>query len=186
MNKNCKINYSTIITKDELENLTSTEWNYITSEAEKQSNILRKINYSKNPSPLFTTRATIEGTATETVFLKDYKNFNPTIKNMLATEITYNDSEMLINILLSKGIDYNILNRTMNSLPKLKQMSLLKDENELDETTIENKNMNALCKLINTYYANKNYNFIINKLVEIVTFEQDLYLELQGEKQKTR
>ena len=117
----------------------------------------------------------------ELVFIRNYKDENFLVKTLLTSKIIYPNTEMIINILLSKNVTYEKLEGVINRIDKIKQMANLNSQLLNDSTMITDKNLNHLCLLLRKYYPFENRNYMIARLVDIVVHEKDLYLSLQGE-----
>jgi len=176
-----KINYTTVITKEDLELLNEKEYEEIRLICEAkvkrtQDKAYKVVSVSDN----------MQTKAYDFAFRDEKFTNMPYFKKILiATNVVYFNNETFINILLSKNITYKILFKTVSKIKLIKELALMKDEYELDEsTTISNKNLNAICSLIRKFYSYDDPNLIVAKLVEIVVFQKELYLTLEGGKQK--
>ena len=184
-----KLNYSIILTKEEIENISQEKLEYIKEAASKT---LNKINYKRQRGLTFKGSNEVfsmQNRARELVFISDYKDEDFITKTLITSNVIYPNSKTIIDILLSKNITYDILNKNISKLKSLKQLALLKDSlPDIDSITITDKNLNTICRIIERYFSCDNYNLIIAKLVQIVVYEKELFTELEmgHQLQKTR
>jgi len=178
------IDYSIILTRKEIESITEEKYNFIKNEVKRIADEAERIIQANKPSWVIERGhykiLHKENYARETVFLKDYKDENFNIKTLMTSKIIYSNTEMVINILLSKNITFEKLERIINRIEKIKQLAILNSQILDESTTITDKNLNYLCALLKKYYPYENRNYMIGRLVDIVVHEKDLYLSLQG------
>lgn len=189
------IDYSIIITKQELELIPEDRYNAIKTEAQRISTIIDRTS-SANKTQYLAEHAKVrhlnkEKYAEDMVFIKTHKTEDYLTKVLLMANTIYANSEMIINILLTKNISYEKLAINIEKIEKLKKLAILKEEMLDNTTTIVDKNLNYLCTILRKYYPYENRNYLIVKLTDIVIHEKELYLNLQGgpitpEKTKTR
>lgn len=189
-----KLNYSNILTIQDLQELNEEEYNEIKLIGEAYKKQKKQENYEQYKCSIHikgyvSNYKNLDLQAFEFAFKnKDFENENNLKKTLINAEALLPNNETLINILLSRNITRKKLLRILEKVIALKKLSQLKDDETLldDSTTLSDKNINTICALINKYCPCENYNLIIAKLTEIVLFEKELYLSLEGGKQKTR
>jgi len=127
------IDYSIILTRKEIESITEEKYNFIKNEVKRIADEAERIIQANKPSWVIERGhykiLHKENYARETVFLKDYKDENFNIKTLMTSKIIYSNTEMVINILLSKNIikklfplkffSYNSASFTTNSIALL-------------------------------------------------------------------
>lgn len=179
------LTYKNIITLQDVKQIPKEKFEFINDAASIQTNILDRVNgdnknnwIAKNCKCKNLDRQLF---AEEQVFLKFHKDEDFTTKVLIVANAIYPKSDMMVNILLSYNITYELLNKILQRLENLKKLAI---ENE---TLANDKNINYICNRLRKYYPYNNCNFLIAKLVSIVTYEKELYLNLQGKQMiKTR
>jgi len=179
------IDYSIILTRQEIESISEEKYNFIKSDALRESQLITQMSSANKPEAIVKSgkfkNISKEAYARELVFLRKYKDEDFITKTLLTSKIIYPNTEMIINILLSKNITFEKLERIINRIEKIKQLAILNSQILDENTTITDKNLNYLCILLRKYYPFENRNYMIARLVDIVVHEKDLYLSLQGE-----
>lgn len=188
-----KLNYSNILTIEDLQNLSEEEYSQIKLIGEAFKKKKKKLNYRLYQKSTFEKRHAspndINTEAFEFAFRnRDFENESYLKKVLINAEVLLPNNEIMITLLLSKNITRKNLLYILCKVIALKKLSQIKDEEKLldDSTTLSDKNINVICTLVNKYCPCENYNLIIAKLTEIVLFEKELYQKLEGGKQKTR
>lgn len=172
------INYSTVITKEDLEQISEEEYNNIKLICEAKNKADERMTFYTNNYKL--------QNAYEFAFRsKEFTNEAYYKKILIVSNLVYQSNDNIINILLSKDITYKKLSKTISRISRIKE-ALVEDETDLDENiTISYKNLNTICNIIRRFYSFDDYNLIVAKLVEIVVFDKELYLSLEGGPSKT-
>ena len=181
-----KIDFNTIITKEDLKSLTEEEINFIRKEGLKHGTYLRNAFSSEMLKELLDARAK------EIAYIgSKYQKLNPIAKELLAATIVFPNDESFIRCLLSKKITYNHLFNYARAISSIKKVTLLANKLEIDDSIkITSKKIDYLCSLVRIYFGTRDYNLIVAKINEIVVFKKDLYKKLEQEQftpsQKTR
>ena len=173
-----KLDFKTILTKEDLSSLTMDKYEFAIKEALPWSNKVRaKVagDYS-----YITTRSR------EISMGCKYNSESNTVKELIAANISYPDSEKMIKVLLDKGITYERLFMYSRLVSSCKKMSLLQSQDKAVELKAGRKELNDLCNIFIPRDGLMDKNLLIAKLNEIVVFNGDLYKSLQRSKQKTR
>jgi len=186
-----KLNYSNILTIEDLQSLSEEEYNQIKligqafkkRKKEKEFRKYKKGLYGKNCTSFMSNALE----AFEFAFKnKDFENQSDFKKTLINAEVLFPNNENLIRILLSKNITHKKLMKIIEKISLIKEKIKNNDQTLDESTTLTIKNLNIICALVNKYYPCENCNLIIAKLTEIVLFEKELYLSLEGGTQKTR
>jgi len=173
-----KINYSKVLTKEDCESITTEQYQIIIKDAKYHSNYLRRHFDQSNLIDFAHTRSR------EIAFLGlKYKNESNAFKELLATNIAYNDDSRLIGYLLSSGYDYDTLSSYASLIGKTKQVYFLIKRLGLkpnEDLFISNKKLASICLWFKRYFGFDDYNLALAKIIDLAVFKKELYLELQG------
>lgn len=180
MKKNIgKIDFNELVTKEDLQALTEEKREFALKEGNYHANYLRNQYSPEMLVELLASRAR------ELAFIGfKYKDENMPTKELIASTITYPNTETFIQILIEKGISYAGLFSYSKLISKTKKLTLLADELELDlaeDVQLASKKLNNLCALFRKYYGHSDYNLILTKVNYIVAFEKDLYKKLEAQ-----
>ena len=116
----------------------------------------------------------------------NYNKLNQNEKNFISSNIIY-DSERVIKILLNFKIDYILLKAFAIRISELKQI-YIKNHNDIFFTSKYSITIMSIlykiCFLIrNDFKTNDDY-IIINKLICIALYDEELYKKLENQKMK--
>lgn len=173
-----KLDYSKIISLDDLSKISEDEKNRLITLASIESNKLS----SNNISSIISNNRYL---SIKEIFNTGlYKDFSEENKKLMATYIMF-DSEKIIQFLLSLNIKYDIIKALATKLSELKYIEKLNPNNSIFGSAYLTQIMSVvdkICFLIENEYKTQDDYIIINKLMCIVTFEEELYLKLQQQK----
>lgn len=110
-----------------------------------------------------------------------YNNFPDDQKKLMAAQLMYN-SDKIIKILLSVGIDYDTLNLLCKRITELKNYRH-KNINQ-NYINIILSVTNKLCLLVNKILKTDDEDILLNKFMYITTFEEILYKNIEYQKIK--
>ena len=179
MNKinECTIDFESVVTKEQLQQLSEEERAIIEKEATFHHKILTKMSKGSDLSDLLTSKSR------EIAFLnRKFTNLSQTAKECLAARIAFDNDENFIKCLLSRKITYYILFSYARAISSTKRAITLdgKLNNDADIEAV-NKKLNNLCSLVRMYFGIRDYNLILAKINEIIVFKRDLYKKLEQE-----
>ena len=179
MNKNneCIIDFESVVTKEELRQISEEERAIIEKESTYHYNYLRNMYSGNFFIDILTNRAR------EIAFISSkYKNLSKPAKDCLAAKIAFNNDEKFIKCLLSKNITYNQLFAYARAISGVKKVVSLANKLEVDDVVkVTSKKLNNLCSLIRMYFGIRDYNLILAKINEIIVFKKELYKKLEQE-----
>lgn len=201
-----KLNYSKILTIEDLKNITDEEFEYIKTEAQKHIESIELVKYAPRYQYNYL-KAVVFSMVSFNEKAKDietkYNDKPEFIKTMIQTNIAFPNSEQLFSILLDRKVTFQILSTTIKKVTILKQLDKLnnilneninkKSKDELKDlelyierlekqTKIASLNLEKIISIIHHYYAIDNKELIINKLVQTVVHEQQLYEQIEKHK----
>ena len=123
-----KIDFKTVITKENLRTLSEEEVAFVRKEGLTHSRYLRS---SYNNDTLISMLAS---RAREIAFVgHKYKDLSPVAKDLLAATIVFSNDESFIKCLLSKNITYNVLFNYARAISSIKKVTILANKLEIDE-----------------------------------------------------
>lgn len=173
-----KLDYSKIISLDDLSKISEDEKNRLITLASIESNKLS----SNNISNIISNNRYL---SIKEIFNTGlYKDFSEENKKLMATYIMF-DSEKIIQFLLSLNIEYDIIKALATKLSKLKYIEKSNPNYSIFGSDYLTKIMSVvdkICFLIENEYKIQDDYIIINKLMCLVAFEEELYLKLQQQK----
>lgn len=202
------IDYSNVITRQQLKQIDKEKYEFAVAkgkEAAKMHNDKLRWNYrNQNNVPY-------EGQAIKQVISDvDAYQFkeDDIVKTIIKCNIMFSKPENLITILLDNKVHFNILNTMITRINKLQQLTNLNnrlqkllntnitDENLKllrliinrlqEETNISNQNFTKIINLLKHYYPATTDELTINRLVQLVVFEKDLYLTMEEEHKQSK
>lgn len=202
------IDYSNVITKQQLKQIDKEKYKFAIATAldyAKTHNDTLRWNYrNQNVVPY-------EGKTIQIV-IRDVDAYqckeDHIVKSIIKSNIIFPKSNNLITILLDNNVSYNALVIMVNRITKLKQLTDLNNRlqqllntnitdeklkllrliiNRLqEETNISNQNFTKIINLLKHYYPETDAEIVINRLVQLITFENDLYISMQKEHRQLR
>lgn len=202
------IDYSNVITKQQLKQIDKEKYKFAIATAldyVKTHNDTLRWNYrNQNVVPY-------EGKTIQIV-IRDVDAYqckeDHIVKSIIKSNIIFPKSNNLITILLDNNVSYNALVIMVNRITKLKQLTDLNNRlqqllntnitdeklkllrliiNRLqEETNISNQNFTKIINLLKHYYPETDAEIVINRLVQLITFENDLYISMQKEHRQLR
>lgn len=114
------INYSTVITKKELELIKPDDYKKIRLICKA------KINELRNKSFFTNTTNNMQQRAIEFAFSSKFIDMSYTQKTLIASNVLYFNNNTFINLLISKGITYKMLSTIISRISYIKKLALLK------------------------------------------------------------
>lgn len=202
------IDYSNVMTKQQLKQIDSDKYEFAITTAKqyaKTHNDKLRWNYGdQNGIPY-------GGIPIQNV-IKDVDAYQckeeDIVKLVIKSNIMFPKTNNLITILLDNNVSYNTLAIMVNRINKLKKLEELNNRlqqllntnitdeklkllrliiNKLqEETNIANQNFTKIINLLKHYYPETNNELVINRLVQLVTFESDLYISMEKEHKQMR
>lgn len=200
------IDYSKVITREQIMALESDKYNFIRNEAKLQSEKIKyKVNFQlRYKNKIYYYYIDTQRFAND-VRAKGYY-LNEDQIALIEANIVIFSSKMLIDILLNNKITYNSLLKTIIQIKNLKILQELNEKlQKLLQTNITDKqlkllrliiqrltresykadnNLNKICRLIQYYYSFDKYELIVNRLVQTVVFDRELYKNMEEKRKK--
>ena len=163
------INYQNVLTIDEFKKVSQNQYNSAIKEA---LNILDKV-YLRAKYSLYDMVDEYKRIEISEI---DNVNESKAYKEIIKSNIIFYNSNIIIKELLQENVTYDVLEHILNRITHLKALS----NDELKENRL-NALFIKICEGFKKYTNNAKYEIIINKLVQIIVFEKDLYLNLENE-----
>lgn len=173
-----KLDYSKIISLEDLSQISEENKNKLITLASIESNKLS----SKDMNGIILDNRSLS--IKEIFNTGPYKNFKKEYKEIMSTYIMF-DSEKIIKVLLGMNINFEIIKAIAVKISQLKYVKRVNPNDSIFESEYLSKIMSALnkiCFLIEKEFKTQDDYIIINKLICIVAFEEELYLKLQQQK----
>lgn len=179
MNKKneCTIDFESVVTKEELKQITDEERAIIEKDSSYHYNYLRNMYTGDFFAEMLMNRSR------EIAFISaKYTNLSTPAKECLAARIAFNNDESFIKCLLSRNITFNQLFAYARAISSMKKVVSLANKLEVDDDVkVTSKKLNNLCSLARMYFGIRDYNLILAKINEIIVFKKDLYKKLEQE-----
>ena len=173
---NRKINFKTVITKEDIRTLTEEELAIIEKDARIQGKIFRG-KYSDT--------ALLEKlhSAREQANKAKYSNLSSTAKEVFAATVALPSYTTVVKILIEYGINYMQLYTISRSVSSIKK-AIIEHPQLINDITIKRAilKLNSVCEIFYTELGIRDYNLIIAKLNDILIHKKDLFTTLENKK----
>ena len=117
--------------------------------------------------------------------LKLLSYLNETINDILENKYSIDETNEKINNIFKILFDKNILSEIPKSKNLEQKLQIVKIIiKKLSEETNTDKNIQTILKKLNRYYSISEYDIILTRLIQIVSYEKEEYIKLENSKVK--
>lgn len=119
--------------------------------------------------------------------LKLLSQLNETMNDILDNKYTIDETNQKIDNIFKILVNKKILIETPKSKNIEQKLQIIKIIiNKLSEKTNTDKNIETIVRKLNYYYSTNEYEIILTRLVQIVVFEKELYINHENSKVKIK